>query len=206
MKNEKALFALSYGLFVLTARQGERDNGCIINTIMQVTDIPKQMVIAVNKDSLTHDMVLATGRFTLSILSEEGDFSLFQRFGFQSGRKADKFADFPEVERGENGILTVTRGTCAWLSGRVVSTQDLGSHTLFLAEIEDGDFLSQAPAMTYAYYHAHVKPRPQAAAPKEGKKQWVCTVCGYIYEGEELPADFICPICKHPASDFEPVE
>ncbi len=206
MKNEKALFALSYGLFVLSAHQEEKDNGCIINTVMQVTDTPKRMVITVNKDSLTHDMICTTGRFTLSILSEEADFSLIRRFGFQSGRDTDKFKDFPGVKRGENGILTVIQGTCAWLSGKVVSTQDMGTHTLFLADVEDGELLAPVPAMTYAYYHARVKPKPQASAAAGEKKRWVCTVCGYIYEGEELPADFICPICKHPASDFKRLE
>jgi len=204
MKNSKAMFALSYGLFVLTAREGEKDNGCIINTGMQVTTEPNRIVFTVNKSNYTHDMVLRGGRFTLSVLSEEADFSLFQRFGFQSGRTADKFDGFPDAVRGENGILRLTKGSNAWISGRVVSTQDLGTHTLFLADVEDGDMVSAAPSATYAYYHAHIKPRkPQAPAEKSEKKRWVCTVCGYIYEGEELPAGFVCPVCKHPASDFE---
>ena len=208
MKNPKAMFALSYGLFVLTARQGEKDNGCIINTAMQVTSEPNRITIAVNKANHTHDMVLETGRFTLSVLSEQAEFSTFQRFGFQSGRDVDKFAGFEaHTVRGENGILRVTEGVCAWLSCKVVSTIDLGTHTLFLADVEDGDVLSQAPSATYSYYQAHIKPRPAAAAPAQGsKRRWVCKVCGYVYEGEELPADFICPICKHPASDFELLE
>lgn len=203
MKNEKAMFALSYGLFVLTARQGEKDNGCIINTAMQVTASPNRITIAVNKSNYTHDMVLATGKFTLSVLSEAAEFSIFQRFGFQSGRDVDKFDGFLEhTARGENGILRVTQGTSAWLSCQVVSTLDLGTHTLFLADVVDGDVLSQVPSTTYAYYQANIKPKPQAAPPSD-KKRWVCTVCGYVYEGEDLPADFICPLCKHPASDFE---
>jgi flavin reductase (DIM6/NTAB) family NADH-FMN oxidoreductase RutF len=203
MKNEKAMFALSYGLFVLTARQGEKDNGCIINTAMQVTASPNRITIAVNKSNYTHDMVLATGKFTLSVLSEAAEFSIFQRFGFQSGRDVDKFDGFLEhTARGENGILRVTQGTSAWLSCQVVSTLDLGTHTLFLADVVDGDVLSQVPSTTYTYYQANIKPKPQAAPPSD-KKRWVCTVCGYVYEGEELPADFICPLCKHPASDFE---
>ena len=208
MKDPKAMYALSYGLFVLTARRGEKDNGCIINTAMQVTTQPNRVIITVNKSNFTHDMVLETGRFTLSVLSQKAEFSTFQRFGFQSGRDVDKFAGFEEhALRGENGILYVTLGTSAWLSCRVVSTLDLGTHTLFLADVEDGDVLSSDPAVTYSYYQAHIKPRPQAApAPEGGKKRWVCTVCGYVYEGEELPADFICPICKHPASDFQLME
>lgn len=205
MKNPKAMYALSYGLFVLTARRGEKDNGCIINTAMQVTTDPNRVIITVNKTNYTHDMVLETGRFTLSVLSEQAAFSTFQRFGFQSGRDVDKFAGFEDhAVRGDNGILRVTLGASAWLSCRVVSTLDLGTHTLFLADVEDGDVLSADPSVTYTYYQANIKPRPQAAPPAE-KKRWMCTVCGYVYEGDFLPDDFICPWCKHPASDFEPL-
>lgn len=208
MKNDKAMYALSYGLFVLTARQGDKDNGCIINTAAQVTTSPSRITIAVNKSNYTHDMILADGRFNLSVISEKADFSLFQRFGFQSGRDADKFDGFwRSAWRAENGVTYVKEGVNAWLSCKVVSTLDLGTHTLFLADVEDGDVLTGDPSATYAYYQAHIKPRPQAApAADAGKKRWVCTVCGYIYEGDELPADFICPLCKHPASDFELME
>ncbi len=203
MKNEKAMYAISYGLFVLTARQGERDNGCIINTAVQVTAQPNRVTIAVNKGNLTHDMVLETGKFTLSVLSEEADFELFKRFGFQSGRDGDKFAGTEDqVRRGENGLLYLTRGTNAWLSCRVVSHLDLGSHTLFLADVEDGDLLNDRASATYAYYQGHIKPGDFTHATGD-KKRWVCRVCGYVYEGDELPADYICPWCKHPASDFE---
>ena len=206
MKNDKAMYALSYGLFILTAREGEKDNGCIINTAAQVTTSPNRVTIAVNKSNYTHDMVKATGRFTISILSQEAEFSTFQRFGFQSGREVDKFEGFEEhVQRGENGILYVTKGVNAWISCKVVDSIDLGTHTLFLADVEDGDVLSSSPSTTYAYYQSHIKPQPQAPAPSE-KKSWICTVCGYIYEGDFLPADFVCPWCKHPASDFEPLE
>ncbi len=206
MKNDKAMYALSYGLFILAARQGEKDNGCIINTVMQVTTDPNRLVITVDKRNLTHDMVKATGRFALSILSEKAGFDLFRRFGFQSGRDTDKFAGFPYTQRGEDGILYVTQGVSAWLSCKVVTTMDLGTHTLFLADVEDGDILSSDPSATYAYSHAHIKPAHQvASAADSGKKKWVCKVCGYIYEGDELPTDYICPICKHPASAFEPM-
>ena len=207
MKDPKAMYALTYGLFVLTARQGEKDNGCIINTAAQVTTSPNRITIAVNKSNYTHDMVLATGQFTLSILSQEAPFSLFQRFGFQSGRDVDKFDGFAQhAVRGDNGILRVTQGACAWLSCKVVSTMDLGTHTLFLADVEDGDVLNSVPSVTSSYYPANIKPKPQAApAAPAAKKRWVCTVCGYVYEGDFLPDDFICPWCKHPASDFEPL-
>ena len=207
MKNSKAMYALTYGLFVLTARQGDTDNGCIINTACQVTESPNRITIAVNKSNLTHDMVLATGQFTLSILSQEAPFSLFQRFGFQSGRDVDKFDGYQEhAVRGDNGILRVTQGACAWLSCKVVSTLDLGTHTLYLADVEDGDLLNSVPSVTYTYYQANIKPKPQAApAAPTATKRWVCVVCGYVYEGDFLPEDFICPWCKHPASDFEPL-
>ena len=204
MKDPKAMYALSYGLFVLTARRGEQDNGCIINTGIQVTSQPNRVLIAVNKSNFTHDMILETGAFNLSVLTEKADFSLFQRFGFQSGRDVDKFQGFAHTLRTDNGLLAVTEGTGAWLSCKVASTVDLGTHTLFVADVTDGDVLSREPSATYAYYQANIKPRPAAPAAETGKKRWVCTVCGYIYEGETLPADFICPICKHPASDFSP--
>ena len=206
MKDSKAMYALSYGLFVLTARRGEKDNGCIINTAMQVTTEPNRIIITVNKTNYTHDMVLETGIFTLSVLSQKAEFSTFQRFGFQSGRDVDKFAGFAEhAVRGDNGVYYVTAGTSAWLSCKVVSTLDLGTHTLFLADVVDGDTLSSDPSVTYTYYQANIKPKPQAAPPS-AQKRWVCRICGYVYEGEELPADFICPWCKHPASDFELLE
>jgi len=202
VKNGKALFALSYGLFVLTAREEERDNGCIINTAMQVTDSPNQIAVVVNKRNYTHDMVASSGRFTLSVLSEEADFSLFQRFGFQSGRETDKWNGYENhVQRGDNGVLYVIEGSNAWLSGLVTSQVDLGTHSLFVADVVDADVLSSAPSATYAYYHAYIKPKPQIAPAQ--KKRWVCQVCGYVYEGDTLPDDFVCPICKHPASDFE---
>ena len=200
--DNKVMYSLSYGLFVLSARQGDKDNGCITNTAIQVTTDPNRIVIAVNKSNYTHDMVKETGRFTVSILSEEAKFDLFQRFGFQSGRDVDKFASFEQhTGKDADGIRYVTQGANAWLSCKVVSATDLGTHTLFLADVLDGGTLSSAPSATYSYYQAHIKPKP-AAAPSE-KKRWVCKVCGYVYEGDELPADYICPLCKHPASDFE---
>ena len=202
----KAMFKLTYGLFVLTAKTDVKDNGCIINTAMQVTNTPNRISIAVNKTDYTHNMIMDTGLFNISVLSEEAKFELFKLFGFRSGRDTDKFADFTDMKRSENGLYYVTSGTNAYLSGKVEQTVDLGTHTLFIAEVTDLETLSQVPSTTYNYYQSNIKPKPQdAGAPKTGKVVWRCRICGYEYEGEELPADFICPICKHGASDFEKV-
>ena len=200
--DNKALFKLSYGLFVLTAREGEKDNGCIINTAIQAAD--GKISIAVNKQNLTHDMVRDTGVFTVSILSEKASFDLFKRFGFQSGRDVNKFDGYTACKRDENGLLYVTEGANAYISGKVIETVDLGSHTMFIATMTNMEVLDSAPSATYAYYHASIKPQPAAQPPQE-KAAWRCTVCGYVYEGDELPADFVCPLCKHPASDFEKI-
>ena len=196
--DNNALFKLSYGLFVLTARQGEKDNGCIINTAMQITDDPKRIMVAVNKQNYTHDMVLQTGEFNLSVLSEEAVFWVFQHYGFQSGKDVDKFANIPET-RTENGLRYVDGCTNAVICGKVISTVDCGTHTLFIADVTDAKVLSDTPSMTYQYYFDHVKPKPEPAQ----KASWVCKICGYVYEGDPLPADFICPWCKHGAEDFE---
>ena len=196
----KAMYKLTYGLFVLTAQQDGRDNGCIINTAIQVTSDPQRIAIAVNKSGLTHDMIMATRRFTVSAISEKASFDLFRRFGFQSGRDVDKLAGFSQWKRGWNETAIITQGTNAFISAWVQETVDLGTHTLFIGGVTDMEVLDSAPSCTYAYYQEHIKPKPQPAA--DSKPAWVCSVCGYIYEGEDLPADFICPICKHPASDF----
>ena len=195
-----AMFKLSYGLFVLTAREANRDNGCIINTVTQLTDSPKRISIAVNKQNLTHDMILKTGVFNVSILSERAPFAIFKHYGFQSGREVDKFAGVPALARAQNGIYYLPDSTNAFLSGKVTQTIDLGTHTLFIADVTEARVLSDAPSMTYAYYFENVKPKPAALEKKTG---WVCKICGYVYEGEELPPDFICPLCKHGAEDFE---
>lgn len=203
--DKKALYKLTYGLFILTSKQGEKENGCIINTAAQVTSEPNRISIAVNKSNFTHDMVLASGKFNVSVLSQDAEFSLFKHFGFQSGRDVDKFADFKDADHAENGIAFITKGTNAYFSAEVEQTIDLGSHTLFIASVTDMKVISDALSASYDYYQNHIKPKPQAAPAAAGKTIWRCTVCGYEYEGEELPADFICPLCKHPASDFEKV-
>ena len=202
--NKKAMYQLSYGLFVLTSAFDGRDGGCIINTGIQVTSEPNRISIAVNRSNFTKELVEKSGKFNLSILSEAADFKTFRHFGFQSGRDVDKFAGYTDCKRSANGLWYVTTGTNAYISATVEQTVDLGSHTLFLAAVDDMDVLSGVPSATYAYYQSNIKPKP-AQQPSSGKTAWRCTVCGYVYEGEELPADFICPLCKHPASDFEKV-
>ncbi len=194
-----AMFKLSYGLFVLTAK-GTRDNGCIINTVTQITDTPKRISIAVNKANHTHDLIMNSGVFNVSVLTTDATFALFQRFGFQSGREVDKFDGFADVARSENGLYYVTQASNAFISGKVIQTLDYGTHTVFIADVTEAKVLSNAPSLTYAYYFEHVKPKPAALSEQKG---WVCKICGYVYEGDELPADFICPLCKHGAEDFE---
>ena len=195
--DKTAFFKLSYGLFVLTARLSGKDNGCIINTAGQITEDPALIQISVNKKNLTHDMVLESGEFNLSVLSEDAVFWIFRHYGFQSGRDVDKFAGLPEA-RTANGIRYVSACANAVFSAQVVTTVDCGSHTLFVARVTDAKVLSEDPSMTYQYYFDHVKPKPQKA---EGK--WVCKICNYVYEGDQLPEDYVCPVCKHGPEAFE---
>ena len=204
--DNKAMYKLSYGLFVLTAKEGNKDNGCIINTAIQAASTPNQMSICVSKENYTHDMIMRTGEFTVSVISQRATFDLFKRFGFQSGKDTDKFADFTEYSRGNNGILYVTEGTNAYISVKVNKTEDIGSHTMFIGEITDMEVLRPDLSATYEYYMNYIKPKPQAVGKSEdGQTIWRCVICGYEYVGEELPEDYICPLCKHPASDFEKV-
>ena len=204
--DKKAMYKLSYGLFVLTAKEGDKDNGCIINTAIQAASTPNQMSICVNKANYTHDMIMRTGLFNVSILSQQVKFDLFKRFVFQSGKDVNKFADFNLCKRGENGLLYVTDGTNAYISVKVDKVEDLGSHTMFIGEVTDMEVLSDYPSVTYEYYMNNIKPKPQEVGKTDdGQTIWRCTICGYEYVGEELPEDFICPLCKHPASDFEKV-
>lgn len=193
----------SYGLFVLSAKAGDRDGGCIINTAMQTTANPVQVSICVNKDNLTHDMIVESNRFNLSFLSEDVPFSVFQHFGFQSGRDVDKFEDFSDCTRAANGVMYLTKYANGVVSVEVSEKIDLGSHTMFLGEVSYEKELSSVPSVTYQYYFDHIKPKPEGAdTPKKG---FVCKICGYVYEGDVLPPDFICPLCKHGAEDFEPI-
>ncbi len=180
--NKKAMNKLSYGLFVVTAYQEGKHNGCITNTAIQVTSEPNRISLAINKANLTHDMIQATKEFTVSVLNEAADFELFKHFGFQSGREVDKFADFPDYMMADNGTMIITRGTNSYISGKVVEEVDLGSHTLFIAEVTDMELLNNLPSVTYAYYQENIKPKPEAVGKTpDGQVVWRCTICGYEY-------------------------
>ncbi len=206
MIDNNAMFKLSYGLYVVTARDGSKDNGCIINTAVQLTDNPKRVNIAVNKANYTEEMIRKTGAFNISVLGETTPFKVFQHFGFQSGRDADKFAECAATApRSANGIIYLPKHANAFISCKVIEAHDYGTHTLFVADVVEAAVLdAETPSVTYSYYFEHIKPKP---APAEGsRKGFVCKICGYVYEGDELPADFICPLCKHGAEDFEPLK
>lgn len=202
----KTMFKLSYGVFVVTAKVGEKLNGCITNTGIQVASEPNQIAFAVNKGNYTHDMIMQTKVANISVISEEAEFALFKHFGYQSGRDVDKFADFTDYKIAENGVPYITKGTNAYFSIEIQQAIDLGSHTLYIGVPTAMETLSDTASATYDYYQNNIKPKPEAVAKTpEGKTVWRCKICGYEYVGEELPEDFICPICKHPASDFEKV-
>lgn len=196
-----ALQSIQYGLFVLSAAEGGKDNACIVNTVTQVTSSPLCIAVTVNKQNYTHDMIASTKKFNVSVLDVGAPFSIFERFGFQSGQTADKFDGFDGAVRTGNGLLRLTDHAAAFLSGWVISSVDLGTHTMFIARVADCEVLSGEQSMTYSYYHTHVKPTPAAKVSKGFR----CKICGYIYEGDELPPDFICPLCKHGAEDFEKI-
>lgn len=201
--DNKAMFKIGYGLYILTAKDGEKDNGCVINTAIQVTSTPNRISVTVNKQNYTHDMIMKTGVFNISILSEKATFDVFKHFGFQSGRDVDKFTDYKDATRSENGLYYVTGDTNAYISGKVINTLDLGTHTMFIADVTDAEVLADVPTTSYDYYQKNIKPKPEAPKKVTG---YVCKICGYIYEGDPLPEDFICPICKHGAADFEKIE
>ena len=204
--DKKAMYKLTYGLFVLTANENGKDNGCIINTAIQAAGDPNQVSISVSKQNYTHDMIVRTGKFTVSSITEKADFSLFKRFGFQSGKDTDKFQGFDGWMRGINGVTYITESTNAYISVEVEKSVDLGSHTLFIGKVTDMEVLSDDKSVTYEFYQSNIKPKPETVGttPK-GETVWRCIICGYEYVGEELPEDFICPWCKHPASDFEKI-
>ena len=196
-----AMFKLSYGLFVLTAREGRKDNGCIINTAVQITSSPLRLSIAVNKANFTHGMIASTGEFNVSVLAESAPFAVFQQFGFQSGRTADKFASCGQEERSGNGIRFVRDHANCVISARVCNALDYGTHTLFVADVAQSFVLSGERSATYQYYFDRIKPKP----PEAGKKGFACKICGYVHEGPSLPEGFVCPLCKHGPADFQPL-
>lgn len=200
-----ALFTLSYGLYVLTAREGDRDLGCIVNTVTQLTENPTRIAVSVNKQNFTNEVIQRTGVFNVSVLTEAAPMDLFRHFGFQSGRDVDKFAGRTDPVS-ENGLRYISGPANALISGKVDQAIDCGTHMLYIALVTEARKLSDAPSMTYAYYFANVKPKPQPKpAQEKPRRGFVCRICGYFYEGDELPPDFICPLCKHGAADFEPV-
>lgn len=212
MIEKTAMYQLTYGLFVLTTTDGAKQNGCIVNTVSMLTDNPKRITVFVNKANYTEELLRKTKVFNVSVLTEKTPFDVFRQFGFQSGRDVDKFADksYPTTE---NGLYYLPEYANAVISGKVIDAYDYDTHTLFVAEVTEAVNLSNEPSVTYAYYQSNIKPKPQAATtaekPEAGEKKqgkWVCKICGYTHEGEELPEDFICPWCKHPAEDFERVE
>lgn len=199
-----ALFTLSYGLYVLTAREGDRDLGCIVNTVTQLTENPTRIAVSVNKQNFTNEVIQRTGVFNVSVLTEAATMDLFRHFGFQSGRDVDKFAGRTDPTS-ENGLRYIDGPANALISGKVEQAIDCGTHMLYIALVTEARKLSDAPSMTYAYYFANVKPKPQPKPAEKPRRGFVCRICGYFYEGDELPPDFICPLCKHGAADFEPV-
>ncbi|MCI8590307.1 MAG: MBL fold metallo-hydrolase [Clostridiales bacterium] len=203
LSDQQALFNLTYGLFVLSAKEGDKDNGCIINTAAQVTDAPQRISVTISKDTYTHAMIERTGVFNLSILSDQVPFDVFEKFGFQSGKEKEKFDGSVQTARAKNGVLYLTEYANTFISGKVVQVIDCGTHSLFIADITEKKVLDADKSVTYADYFDHIK--PPRAPESEKKKGFVCKVCGYVYEGDVLPDDFICPICKHGAEDFEPL-
>ena len=194
-----ALFKIGYGLYVITSNDGKKDNGLIVNTVTQVTNTPNRIAVTINKDNYSHHVIKQTAKMNINCLTVDAPFSVFEKFGFVSGRNTDKFAG-DEVLRSDNGLAFLPRYINSFMSLKVEQYVDLDTHGMFICSVTEARVLSDRETMTYNYYQANVKPKPQT----EGKKGYVCKICGYVYEGDKLPEDFICPLCKHPASDFEP--
>lgn len=199
-KDMTALFKIGYGLYVVTSNDGTKDNGLIVNTVTQLTDNPNRVAVNINKANYSHHVIKKTGMMNVNCLSVEAPFEVFKNFGFQSGRTVDKFAGW-ETLRSDNGLVFLPKYINAFLSLKVEQYVDLDTHGMFICTVEEARVMSDKETMTYTYYQNHVKPKPET----EGKKGFVCKVCGYIYEGDELPDDYICPLCKHGAADFEPI-
>lgn len=202
--DKKALYNLTYGVFMLASKAGDRANGCITNTCMQVANSPTRIAISVINTNYTCDLIKESGIFTLSLLDQSCTFETIQHFGFQSGRNVDKLGNM-RVPVDAFGVPYLGWQACAVISGRVVDRQDLGSHTLFIAEVTDARVLSEEQPLTYADYQNHLKPKPQKPAEDRKIVGWRCKICNYVYEGSTLPEDFSCPLCGHSADDFEPI-
>ena len=201
-KNDmSALFNIGYGLYVVTSNDGKKDNGLIVNTVSQVTNTPNRIAVTINKQNYSHHVIKQTGKMNVNCLTIDAPFKVFETFGFQSGRNVDKFADCTPL-RSENGLVFLPKHINSFMSLKVEDYIDLDTHGMFICSVTEARVISNAETMTYTYYQSNVKPKPDT----DGKKGWVCKICGYIYEGDPLPEDFICPLCKHPASDFEPIK
>ena len=205
--DSKALLNIGYGLYVLTTRYDNIDNGCIVNTVTQVTSNPLQIAVTVNKANYTHELIMNSCVFNVSMLTTQTPMKVFEHFGFQSGRGVNKFADCEAEHRAVNHVLYIPKYTNSYLACRVSKSIDFGTHTMFIADVLDAQLLSDKPSVTYDYYQNHIKPKPQIPSdkPKDGKRRWECKVCGYVYEGDFLPNDFECPLCKHGVEDFEEI-
>jgi len=201
-KNDlSALFHIGYGLYVVTCHDGKKDNGLIVNTVTQVTSTPNRIAVTINKANYSHHVIKQSGRMNVNCLTVDAPFQVFETFGFQSGRNVNKFENC-EPLRSDNGLVFLPRHINAFMSLKVEQYIDLDTHGMFICSVTESRVISNAETMTYAYYQSNVKPKPET----EGKKGYVCKICGYVYEGEPLPEDFICPLCKHGASDFEPIQ
>ena len=195
-----ALFNISYGLYLVTSKDGNKDNGAIVNTVCQVTNTPNRVAVTISKENYSHDIIKNTGLMNIVCLSERTPFKVFENFGFQSGKNVDKF-DGWNFTRSANGLAILSEYANSYISLKVEQYIDIDTHGMFICSVEECENISSEPTMTYSYYHKNVKPQPQ----KTTKKGFVCKICGYVYEGDTLPDDFICPLCKHGASDFEPI-
>ena len=198
---DKAIFKIGYGLYVVTCNDGNKDNGLIVNSVVQLTSTPKTVAVAINKQNYSHDVILETKKMNVNILNIDAPFSVFKNFGFQSGRTADKFRDV-KSGKAQNGLQVLFENINAFLCLEVQQYIDMGTHGLFICNVTDAGVLNDKETMTYSYYQQNVKPKPQT----EKKKGFVCKICGYVYEGDTLPEDFICPLCKHGVNDFEPIK
>ena len=201
MIDQNALFKLGYGLYVVTSNNGTKDNGLILNTVFQVTNIPNRIAVTIDKKNYSHDIIKETGIMNVNTLSTDAPFKIFETFGFQSGKTADKFAE-TSAYRSENGLYVLNEYINSYISLKSEQYIDLDTHGMFICQVTEAKIISDKESMTYSYYFENVKPK----TTQKNKKGYVCKICGYVYEGEPLPDDFICPWCKHGVADFEPIK
>lgn len=202
---DSSMYKISYGLYLVTANQNDKDNGCIINTLSQVTSIPNRVSVTISKNNYTHNMIKESKKFNVSVLDINTDFNLIKHFGFVSGQDKNKFDDFTACKRSQNGLFYLTEKANAYISGNVISEIDLDTHTMFIADVTECVNLNEIQSLTYEYYQNNIKPKSTTPINPKNSVTWVCEVCGYVYEGENIPNDFICPWCKHGVEDFEKV-